>query len=231
MPYPAKNPPTVFVIDDDKQLLDSLVALFEAFEYRVRAFTRTSDFLEHYRPEMPGCLVLDIRMPRQCGLQLYEQLIREHKRLPAIFLAAHADVSTAVAAMKSGAIEFLEKPFDQKTLLQNVQKAIELDTHWRQQDAHFEAIANRVERLSERERETLKLIQAGQSNKSMAAQLELTERAVEMRRASIMEKLKVRSVAELLDLTTTHRILSRQRQECNNGRSNPAIPYNDNRMK
>ena len=195
----------MFVVDDDKQFLDSLVVLLEALEFHVRGFSSPSSFLNYYRAEMPGCLVLDIRMPRQSGLQMYEQLIREGKRLPVIFITAHADVSTAVAAMKSGAIEFLEKPFDRETLLERVRKALELDAQSRRQNAQYAAVADRIELLSARERETLTLIQAGESNKSMAARLFLTERAVEMRRSTIMRKLQVHSVAELLELATTHR--------------------------
>jgi FixJ family two-component response regulator len=212
MSDPAEHRPSVFVVDDDKQLLDSLVVLLEVLGFQVRAFSSPNSFRRYYRAEMPGCLVLDIRMPRQSGLELYEQLLQEGKRLPVIFITAHADVSTAVAAMKSGAIEFLEKPFDRKTLLDRVQKALALDARWRQQDAEYAAIAERIRQLSARERETLTLIQAGESNKSMAAKLFLTERAVEMRRSAIMKKLRVRSMAELLDLTTTHRILTELRE-------------------
>jgi FixJ family two-component response regulator len=167
---------------------------------------------------MPGCLVLDIRMPRQSGIELYEQLLREGKRLPVIFITAHADVSTAVAAMKTGAIEFLEKPFDRQLLLDRVQKALQLDAQWRSQDAEFAELAERVARLSERERETLAMIQAGESNKMMAAKLFITERAVEMRRAAIMRKLQVGTVAELLDLTISHRILAELRQAADDRR-------------
>jgi FixJ family two-component response regulator len=125
-----------------------------------------------------------------------------------IFITAHADVPTAVAAMKSGAVEFLEKPFDRDTLLNRVQRALELDDQWRSQDAKFASLAARIAVLNERDRETLQMIQAGESNKAMAAKLFISERAVEMRRSSLMKKLQVGSVAELIDLTSTHRILA-----------------------
>ncbi len=208
MQPPSPNSPTVFVVDDDEQLRDSLRALLEVLNFQVRAFSTPGSFHRYYRAGMPGCLLLDLRMPRQNGLQLYEQLLREGKRLPVIFVTAHADVTSAVAAMKSGAIEFLEKPFDRETLLDLVIKALKLDSEWRAQDAQLKALESRIACLSERERETLVLIQAGDSNKAMAAKLFLTERAVEMRRSAIMRKLQVGSVAELLDLTITHRILS-----------------------
>jgi FixJ family two-component response regulator len=200
--------PTLFVVDDDEQMRQSLQALLSALEYDVLSFSTPGGFHRYYRADMPGCLLLDIRMPRQSGLELYEQLLREGKRLPVIFITAHADVPTAVAAMKTGAVEFLEKPFDRETLLNRVERALELDAQWRSQDAAFAALAARIAVLNERDRETLQMIQAGESNKVMAAKLFISERAVEMRRSSLMKKLQVGSVAELIDLTSTHRILA-----------------------
>ena len=104
--------PTVFVVDDDDEMRASLATLLDVLGFAVRTFSSASSFLRFYQAGMPGCLMLDIRMPRQTGLELYEQLLREGKRLPVIFITAHADVPTAVAAMKTGALEFLEKPFD-----------------------------------------------------------------------------------------------------------------------
>jgi FixJ family two-component response regulator len=199
---------TIFVVDDDDQLRDSLRALLEVLNFEVRAFSTPAAFHRFYRAEMPGCLLLDLRMPRQSGLELYEQLLSEGKRIPVIFITAHADVTSAVAAMKSGAIEFLEKPFDRETLLDRVLNALRLDAEWREKETQLKNAEDLIAKLSDRERETLALIQAGVSNKAMAARLFITERAVEMRRSAIMNKLKVNSVAELLDLTITHRILS-----------------------
>jgi FixJ family two-component response regulator len=203
--------PTVFVVDDDRQLRDSINALLDAVGLQVHCFGTPAAFRHFYHREMSGCLLLDIRMPGQDGLELYEQLLSQGARLPVIFITAHADVSTAVAAMKTGAIEFLEKPFVPKTLVELVQKALALDAQWRQRENEFAALEQRIGRLSERDQETLDLILAGESNKTMAAKLFLTERAVEMRRATIMRKLQVRSLPELLDLTVSHRILSEVR--------------------
>lgn len=200
--------PTLFVVDDDEQMRESLRTLLSVMGYDVLPFSTPGGFHRHYRVDMPGCLILDIRMPRQSGLDLYEQLLQEGKRLPVIFITAHADVPTAVAAMKTGAVEFLEKPFDRETLLNRVQRALDLDAQWRLQDAQFAALAARIAVLNERDRETLQMIQAGESNKAMAAKLFISERAVEMRRSSLMKKLQVSSVAELIDLTSTHRILA-----------------------
>jgi FixJ family two-component response regulator len=161
-------------------------------------------------------------MPLQNGLQLYEILLQEGKRLPVIFITAHADVTTAVAAMKTGAIDFLEKPFARNSLVDLVRKALEMDAQWRTREAEFAALKGQVETLSVRERETLSLILAGESNKSMAAKLLITERAVEMRRAGIMRKLKVRTLAELLDLTITYQIHSDLRNAA--GERQPSAP-------
>lgn len=208
MPSSVPAQPTVFVVDDDQPMRDSLVALLGALGYGVQAFGAPGAFLRFYRAEMPGCLLLDIRMPRQSGLELYEQLLHEGKRLPVIFMTAHADVSTAVAAMKAGAVEFLEKPFDGETLVDRVGKALALDAEWRRKDAEFAALAERIARLTPREQETLRLIQLGETNKAIAGRLAITERAVEMRRSAIMRKLQVRSAAEVVELSATHRILA-----------------------
>jgi FixJ family two-component response regulator len=200
--------PTVFVVDDDLQMRDSLVALLEVLDFNVRAFSAPGSFHRFYRAEMSGCLLLDVRMPRQSGLALYEQLLNEGKRLPVIFITAHADVSIAVTAMKTGAIEFLEKPFDRETLVDRVRKALALDAEWRRHDVEFASLNERIVRLSAREQDTLRLIQSGETNKAIAARLSITERAVEMRRSAIMRKLQVRSAAEVIELSATHRILA-----------------------
>ena len=208
--------PTVFVVDDDREMRHSLQALLGALGFEVRTFSLASSFHRYYRSKMPGCLLLDVRMPVQDGLSLYDQLLRERKRLPVIFITAHADVTMAVRAMKTGAIEFLEKPFDRHTLKCLIDKALSLTMHVAPRDAEFAAIEARIDRLSSRERETLELVLLGESNKTMAARLLLSERAIEMRRAAIMRKLQVRSVAELFDLAVSHRILAELRCAADN---------------
>ncbi len=200
--------PTVYVVDDDRPLRDSLVRLIGTMGFSAQGFDSAAEFHRIYRPEWSGCLVLDVRMPVQNGLELYEQLLREGKRLPVIFITAHADVSTAVAAMKTGAVEFLEKPFDHKILRGLLQRALALDEAWRRREAAFATIDARIARLNGRDRETLELILTGTSNKTMAGRLFISERAVEMRRAAIMRKLEVRSLAELLEIAITHRVLA-----------------------
>lgn len=191
---------------------DSLTALLAAMNFDARAFASAEDFHRYYDPSMPGCLVLDVKMPVQDGLELYEQLVQEGKRVPVIFITAHANVSMAIAAMKTGAIEFLEKPFERELLLDRVQKALALDTKWRQRDVEYSALDERIRLLTKRERETLALILVGDSNKVMASKLHISERAVEMRRATMMHKLQIRSLAELVEMAITHRILGEIRQ-------------------
>ncbi len=207
MTLTQERTPTVFVVDDDRPMRDSLVALISAMGYSARGFESARSFRDAYRPSMPGCLVLDIQMPVVTGLELYDELIRDGKRLPVIFMTAHANVATAVAAMKTGAIEFLEKPFDRHTLLNRIRRAMALDADWRRREADFNELDARIARLTERERDTLQLILSGAPNKAMAAKLYISERAVEMRRAAIMRKLQVTSLAELLELAVTHRIM------------------------
>ncbi len=217
MPTPNPKPTmpaakTVFIVDDDFDLRHSLQSLIEALGYAVRTFASAEEFRGQYQPHMAGCLILDIYMPLQNGLELYAQLLREGKRLPVIFMTGHADVPTAVAAMKCGAIEFLEKPFDRATLSRLIVQSLEIDSVWRQRDAQFVEVQAGMGSLTPREGETLSLIMAGIPNKSIAARLNLTERAVEMRRARIMKKLHVRSIAELVDVAVTHRVLSELRE-------------------
>lgn len=202
--------PTVFVVDDDDDLRESLVLLVEALGFPARPFADGESFYRQYRGE-PGCLVLDIWMPRLSGLELYERLLHEGTRIPAIFITAHADVSTAVAAMKTGAIEFLEKPFDRATLSDRIARALAIDAEWRRRESEYQALHARIRDLTATDRETLALLTAGRTNKSIASSLMITERAVELRRSRLMQKLSVKTLAELLDLTITHRILEELR--------------------
>jgi FixJ family two-component response regulator len=200
--------PTVFVVDDDPDVRDSLVSLLQALGYPVREFASCAEFETDYDPDWPGCLVLDIRLPMESGLSFYERFIREGKRLPVIFITAHADVTTAVSAMKTGAVEFLEKPFDRARLVERVSRALELDSEWRKRRSEFNALDQQVGRLSRVDHETLSLLLEGAPNKVMAARLGLTERAVELRRQRLMQRLGVSSLAELLHVAITHRLLS-----------------------
>jgi FixJ family two-component response regulator len=216
MNRPTTTSPTVFVVDDDLEMRSSLSVLIDALGFRVQTFASAMEFRRAYQADRAGCLVLDVQMPRQTGLELYEQLLRDGRRLPVIFITGHANVATAVAAMKSGAIEFLEKPFDRRTLLMHIENALELDAEWRRRDREFHSYGQRLATLTAREAETLELVLAGDSNKVMAAKLFISERAVEMRRAALMRKLGVRSLVELLHVVVTHRLQAELRQAARN---------------
>jgi FixJ family two-component response regulator len=206
-PSPTTNP-TVFVVDDDEAFSSFVAGLSKALALEIQTFGTAAAFYRFYRPHMRGCLLLNVRLPRQNGLELYVQLLMEGKRLPVIFLAAHAEVSTAVAAMKTGALEFLEKPCERDVLVTLVRKAIQLDREWRTREEEFKRLSERLAKLTSSQRAILELIQIGKTNKAIAAKLAVTERAIEMRRSTIMRKLGARSVAELIDLVTTHRVLA-----------------------
>lgn len=192
--------PTVYIVDDDADLRDSLRWLMETVGLRALAFGSAAEFLREYSPNGPGCLVLDVRMPGKGGLDLFEKLAGRGEGMPAIFMTAFADVPMAIRAMKLGAVEFVEKPFNRQALLDKVQRAIEEDARRRSSMADRAAIEARFGSLTDKEREVLDLIKDGLPNKAIANRLEITPRAVELRRAGLMRKLGARSLAELLRL-------------------------------
>lgn len=194
--------PTVFIVDDDPDMRDSLCWLMRSVRLPVETFCSAAEFQERYNPDSPGCLILDVRMPETSGIELFEQLTAQASRLPVIFITAHADVPTVVRAFKSGAAEFLEKPFDRQTLLERVRRAIRDDAEQRAQAARWADIRDRMARLSPRETQVLRMLLGGTPNKTIATKLSITERAVEMRRATMMKKLQVNSVAELVRVAT-----------------------------
>jgi FixJ family two-component response regulator len=203
--------PTVFVVDDDRDFRESLVALLSALGHRVESFDSAQAFRDAFQAGRPGCVLLDIRMPGESGIEMYADMVRAGRRLPVIFVTAHADVTTAVTAMKTGAVEFLEKPFERNRLAELIDRALKLDAEWRQADQRFQELDQTIQKLSDNDRETLQLIFDGTTNKAMAAKLFISERAVELRRQRLMQRLGVRSVPELLELAITHRVLSELR--------------------
>jgi FixJ family two-component response regulator len=195
---------TVYIVDDDPDMRDSLAWLLRTVGLRVQAFGSADEFLRGFAPNGPGCLVFDVRMPGSSGLDLYEDLVRRGQGMPVIFITAYADVPMAVRAMKSGAVEFVEKPFNRQTFLEKVQRAIKDDAERRRVLAERTAVQLRFRRLTAKEREVLDMIKEGRPNKMIAASLGISARAVEMRRAGLMKKLGARSVVELMRLTLEH---------------------------
>ncbi len=191
----------VYIVDDDPDMRDSLRWLMKTVGIRAQTFASATEFLRDFTPNGPGCVILDVRMPGTSGLDLFEQLVARGEGMPVIFITAHADVPMAVRAMKSGAVEFVEKPFNRQTLLDKVQRAIKDDCERRGRMAARADLSGRFRRLTDKEREVLELIKEGRPNKEIASQLQITPRAVELRRSSLMRKLGVRSLIELLRLT------------------------------
>lgn len=193
--------PTVYIVDDDLDMRDSLQWLMKTVGLHSEVFPSASTFLEGFKPGGPGCLVFDVRMPGTSGLDLYEELVARGEGMPVIFITAFADVPMAIRAMKSGAIEFVEKPFNRQALLDRVQRAIKNDVERLRIKADREDSLRRFRLLTDKEREVLALIKDGQPNKAISMSLGITSRAVEMRRAGLMKKLGVRNFAELLRLS------------------------------
>jgi two-component system response regulator FixJ len=190
--------PTVFVVDDDRAMRDSLRWLLESVGLTVRTYSTAADFLREYEPAQPGCLVLDVRMPGMSGLDLQAELVRRGAGLPTIVVTGHAEVPMAVRAVKAGAVDFIEKPFSDQLLLDRVRQALEIDRLEREVRHRREEARRRLESLSAREREVLGLVAAGKANKEIAASLGLSPKTVEVHRAHVMSKMAVDSLAELI---------------------------------
>ena len=192
--------PVVFVVDDEPAMRDSLRWLIESTGLRVETFADADTFLARIRPELPGCLVLDVRMPGMSGLDLQAELERRGIGLPTIIVTGHAEVPMAVRAVKAGAIDFIEKPFSDQLLLDRVRQGIEMDRQEREGRAQRTEALRRMGSLTAREREVLDLVVAGKANKEIAAALGLSPKTVEVHRAHVMEKMQASSVAELVRL-------------------------------
>jgi len=196
--------PTVFVVDDDAAVCDALGMVLRAAGMRVETFRSAAAFLKRLRPERPGCLVLDIRMPGMSGLELQDELHKRRIHLPIVFLTGHGDVSIAVHALKKGALDFIEKPHDDERLVLAVAHALRADAERRQTSrTHAGAPADLAERLaslSGREREVLECVLAGLPTREISAQLCISVKTVEFHRAHIREKLGVASLAQLFGL-------------------------------
>jgi two-component system, LuxR family, response regulator FixJ len=190
--------PTVFVVDDDDAVRGSLRLLLKSVGLAAQPFGSAQDFLEHYSPDQPGCLVLDVRMPGMSGLELQQQLNVRGAVIPVIFITGHGDVPMAVEAMQHGAFDFLQKPFRDQDLIDRIQRALEKDRGYRQELRKREQIRERRDSLTPREQEVLELVTSGKANKVMAADLGVSQRTVEIHRARVMEKMGAASLAQLV---------------------------------
>jgi FixJ family two-component response regulator len=192
--------PIIHVVDDDPSFRRAVTRLLRAAKYEVRAYASAPEFLDSEPGGEPGCILLDLRMPGASGLDLQQSLERMEKRLPIIFLTGHGDIPASVRAMKAGAVDFLTKPVRREALLLAVQNALAVDAKGRAARAVLLELHNRYETLTPREREVLAHVLGGKLNKQIASDLGTAERTIKAHRASIMEKLGVQSVAELVRL-------------------------------
>ena len=193
-----QSAPTVFVVDDDEGVRNSLRFLLKSVDLTTRALASANEFLETYKPNQPGCLILDVRMPGMSGLELQQQLNVRGAVIPVIFITGHGDIPMAVEAMQQGAFDFLQKPFRDQDLIDRIQRALERDSRSRAALAQHVKIRERLESLTPREREVMVLMTRGKANKVMAADLGVSQRTVEIHRARVMEKSGAASLAQLV---------------------------------
>jgi FixJ family two-component response regulator len=193
----------VHIVDDDDAVRDALTEVLDALEMSARGFASANDFLDYVTPNTAGCLVLDIRMPGISGLELQKKLRQMGSTLPIIFITGHADVPMAVEAIKLGAIEFIQKPFREQELLDAINIAMEQAKSTYGQALETKELRKRLDTLSVREREVLKHIANGDANKIIAHELGISQRTVENHRASILDKMQVKSTAGLITAFVT----------------------------
>jgi len=191
-------PPTVVVIDDDQSVREALQGLLQSVALPVELFSSVREFLDSNRLDAPGCLVLDVRLPGQSGLDFHDDLVKANVPLPVIFISGHADVPMSVKAMKAGAVEFLTKPIRQQDLLDAIHRAIEHDRSRREEAQVTARLRARFDTLTAREREVMRLVTAGRLNKQVAAEIGISEATVKLHRGQLMRKLGVQSLAELV---------------------------------
>jgi FixJ family two-component response regulator len=192
--------PTVFVVDDDPAVRRFLRGLIAAVDLHVEACGSAQEFLDAYEPGAPGCLVLDIRMPGMSGLELQRELVRRGIALPIIILTGHGNVPVAVHAMKAGAVDFIEKPFNNELLLDRVQGAVAQSVRACGDRAKQREISGRLELLTPRERQVLDRVVAGKINKRIADELNISKKTVEIHRSNMMAKMRAKSLADLVKI-------------------------------
>lgn len=190
--------PTIFVVDDDEAVRNALRFLLRSVGLNAGLFASAAEFLKSYQPDEPGCLVLDVRMPGMSGLELQQQLNLRGAMIPVIFMTGHGDVPMAVEAMQHGAFDFLQKPFRDQDLIDRIQRALAVDQKNRLALQARDRVRERLQSLTPREREVLGLMMLGKPNKVMAADLNLSQRTVEIHRARVMEKTEASSLAQLV---------------------------------
>jgi FixJ family two-component response regulator len=200
----------VFVVDDDASVRESLKNLIRSVDLRVEAFGSAQEFLRSKRPDLPGCLVLDVRLKGLSGLDLQKRMADADIEIPIIFITGHGDIPMTVRAMKAGAVEFLTKPFRDQDLLDAIQQALERDRKARDERAQVENLHRRFDSLTPREREVMALVVTGLLNKQIAGELGTSETTIKIHRHQVMEKMGAGSLAELVRMADKLRIPTRK---------------------
>ena len=194
----SENKPVVFVIDDSPSVRDALDSLIRSVHLNVQAFGSIEEFLQFKRPDAPGCIVLDVRLPGLSGLDFQREMAKSNIDLPIIFITGHGDVPMSVRAIKAGAIEFLTKPFRDQDLLDAIYLGIERDRSRRQASAVVAVLRGHFASLTARERQVMLQVASGRPNKQIAAELKLSEVTVKVHRRHVMQKMKAKSLADLV---------------------------------
>jgi RNA polymerase sigma factor (sigma-70 family) len=195
---PQEATPIVYVVDDDQAVRRSLTWLIESVGLKVQTFGSAQEVMDQMDPERVGCMVIDVRMPGSSGLELQQWLREKRMQIPVIIITGHADVPMAVRAMKSGAVDFVEKPFSDQVLLDRIQEALAQDRRNRMAKAESGEVEACLASLTPRERQVMDLVVEGRANRQVAQELGLSEKTVEAHRAHMMTKMRVNSVAELV---------------------------------
>jgi FixJ family two-component response regulator len=196
-PPPPNTPPTVIIIDDDPAMRESISSLIRSIGFQAKTLSSVDEFRKSGRPNGPACLVLDVRLPGQSGLELQRELAASHTQLPIVFITGHGDIPMSVQAMKGGAIEFLSKPFRDQDLLDAIQVGLARDQTRLDNEKSMSALRMRFETLTAREREVMVGVVAGRLNKQIAGDLNISEITVKVHRSQVMRKMKASSLPEL----------------------------------
>jgi RNA polymerase sigma factor (sigma-70 family) len=189
---------TIFVVDDDEAIRDSLAVLLKTVDLNATTFSSGDEFIEAYDPGWEGCILLDIRMPGTSGMEVQKRLAESGCSIPIIFITGHGDIPMAVEAMHGGAFDFIQKPFRDQDLLDRIDQALTTSNEQEQQAARKKTVQNQLQTLTPREQEVMQLVVHGSANKVIAMDLGVSQRTVEIHRARVMEKMQARSLAELV---------------------------------